>query len=147
MHDCLEFENYKSYACFVVQCNGIVKPLRVPLFTKEDHHLGPDGKISSFGGRRGSCRGICWSKMKRALVWEIVEHADFYRLGPRDNSEAKPFGSKTQNDTQHPRLLIPHPPSVGSRFAASGSTPSKSSTPTLDVATLLRRPLGSGGLG
>ena len=49
MHDCLEFENYKSYACFVVQCNGIVKPLRVPLFTKEDHHLGPDCKISSFG--------------------------------------------------------------------------------------------------
>jgi hypothetical protein len=36
--------------------------------------------------------------------------------------------------------LIPHPPSVGSRFAASGSTPSKSLPSTLDVATILRRP-------
>ena len=30
--------------------------------------------------------------------------------------------------TPRPCTLIPHPPSVGSRFAASGSTPSKSST-------------------
>ena len=42
--------------------------------------------------------------------------------------------------TLPPTLLILHPPSVGSRFAASGLTPSKSSTSTLDVATPLRLP-------
>jgi hypothetical protein len=37
------------------------------------------------------------------------------------------FESESNANRQRPpALLIPHPPSVGSRFAASGSTPSKS---------------------
>ena len=48
MHNCLDFKNYLSYGCSVVQCDGIVRTLNEPPPHIKDDQKYPDGKIRGF---------------------------------------------------------------------------------------------------